>query len=211
LVGAKSASRGFLGCLAVALVLGLGFCTVAGYLALRKTEERVSVRGFEWERTIAVEAERMVRAEAWQSEVPHGARVLSQHRDVRRTERVQTGTRRVKTGTRDLGNGFFEDVYQDQPVYTENPVYDTRVSYEALRWVNDRTARAEGHDRSPHWPDPRLGSRERESGRTESYVVVLEGKKTYRMKLPQPRWESLQEGEQHQAVIRGGSTVVELR
>jgi hypothetical protein len=47
----------------------------------------------------------------------------------------QVGTRRVKAGHRDLGNGFFEDVYSDEPICRERPVYRTRVAYDVQRWL----------------------------------------------------------------------------
>jgi hypothetical protein len=49
------------------------------------------------------------------------------------------GAEQVKAGRRDLGNGFFEDVYRDEPIYRERPVYRTRVSYDVQRWVPDRS------------------------------------------------------------------------
>ncbi|HNV69214.1 MAG TPA: hypothetical protein PKO06_05910 [Candidatus Ozemobacteraceae bacterium] len=42
--------------------------------------------------------------------------------------KVQTGTKQVKTGVRDLGNGFFEDVYKEVPVYDyENETVEEEV------------------------------------------------------------------------------------
>ncbi len=37
----------------------------------------------------------------------------------RYTERVETGTRKVKAGVRDLGNGRFEQLYREEPVYED--------------------------------------------------------------------------------------------
>jgi hypothetical protein len=204
-------SRG--GCLrwVVALaLLALGFCAVASYFAFRKTEETVRVTGFEWTRAIDVEAWRAVRNQAWEGETPAGARVLSRERQVHHAEREQSGTERVKVGKRDLGNGFFEDVYEDRPVYRERPVYGTRVTYELETWVKDRTERASGSDRSPRWPDPGLRGREREAGRHETYVVLLEGRRRYRMELPQERWAALPPGQELRAVVQGGGRVLSL-
>jgi hypothetical protein len=143
--------------------------------------------------------------------VPSGARVVSRSREVHHSEREQTGTERVKVGTRDLGNGFFEDVYEDRPVYSERPVYRERITYEVERWVSERTERAEGRDRSPRWPAPRLRANEREAGRRERYYVVLQGEDTYRMDLPQSRWSSLVQGQSLTAVVRGSDEILELR
>lgn len=210
---AKPAARGT-GCgllVALGLLLALGLCAVAGYFAFRKSEDTVTVVGFEWERTIDVQSFRTVRDSAWEGEAPSGARVVSRSREVHHTDRVQAGTKRVKVGKKDLGNGFFEDVYEDQPVYKEQPVYRQKIAYDVERWVDDRTGRAGGKDQTPRWPDPGLRSREREGARHERYVVLLRGKKDYRMELPLARWAALHPGETLHAVIRGGSTVLEIR
>jgi len=206
--------RGGRGCgvvAAVLLLLALGFCAVASYLAFRKTEETVTVSALEWERTIDVEAWRTVRESAWEGEVPGGARVVGQSREVHHNEREQVGTERVRVGKRDKGNGFFEDVYENRPVYRDRPVYRTKVVYEIERWVHDRAARAAATDASPRWPDPGLRPREREARRSERYVVVLQGGKTYRKELPLDQWSAVRVGQSFHAVIQGGRTVLELR
>jgi hypothetical protein len=194
----------------VLLVLA-AFVVAAAYLGLRRTEETLTVAGFEWERRVAVEAWRTVREQAWEGSVPAGARVVSRRQEVHHTERDQVGTRRVKAGHRDLGNGFFEDVYRDEPVYRERPVYRTRVAYDVQRWVPDRTVRASGQDHAAHWPDPQLRTGEREASRAEKLVVLLNGERTYRMELPEARWAALQPGQAVSAVIRGGRSVLELK
>ncbi|HYG65580.1 MAG TPA: Ran-binding zinc finger domain-containing protein [Thermoanaerobaculia bacterium] len=188
------------------LLLLAGVC----FLETRRTEEPVTVTGFGWERTVEVQAWRTVRDSAWEGEVPAGARVVSRSREVHHTEREQVGTERVKVGTRDLGNGFFEDVYEDRPVYEERPVHRDRVTYEVERWVPVRTERAQGSDRSPSWPALRLGAGEREAGRSERYYVLLQGEDAYRMELPQSRWSSFAEGQSLTAVVQGGDEVLEL-
>jgi hypothetical protein len=135
---------------------------------------------------------------------------VARSREVRSQERHQVGTERVKVGTRDLGNGFFEDVYEHRPVYESRPVYGVKVSYEIERWVSDRTARAAGADQAPRWPDPGLRPREREGSRTESYAVRLRGRREYRMELPLARWASLREGQRLRAVVRGGTRVLSI-
>jgi len=207
---ARSGGRGRV-ILASLLLLVLGFCGYFGYVATRKTEETVRVAGFHWERRVAIEALRTLREEAWQDSVPSGARVVSTKRDVRETEREQVGTERVKVGTRDLGNGFFEDVYEDQPVYKERPIYDQKVSYDIERWVKDREARSAGEDASPRWPELALRPGEREGSRSESCVVLLQGQKTYRMKQPCDGLARFEVGARRHAVIRGGVSVVELK
>ncbi|HVD76938.1 MAG TPA: hypothetical protein VNH43_04980 [Vicinamibacteria bacterium] len=99
----------------------------------------------------------------------------------------------------------------DTAVYHERPVYRTRVRYDVQRWVPDRTVRASGRDHTAHWPDPQLRTGEREASRAERLVVLLDGKRTYRMELPEARWAALQPGQGVSAVIRGGWSVLELK
>jgi len=196
---------------AAGILLALvALASLAAYLALRRTSETLTVAGFEWERSVKVEAWRAVREQAWEGSVPSGARVVSSSREVHHTEHEQVGTHKVKAGRRDLGNGFFEDVYRDEPVYRDRPVYRTRLTYEVQRWVPERTVRASGQDHAARWPDPALRSGEREASRSEKLVVVLSGSRTYRMELPEARWTSLEPGQAVSAVIRGGRSVLEL-
>lgn len=202
------------GCAWVAALVGLlllGFCGLGLWQSLRKTDESVTVAGFEWSRQVKVEALRTVRESAWENELPRGARVVSRTRAVHHTEQVQTGTQRVKTGTRDLGNGFFEDVYEERPVYRSRDVYAQRLTYDIERWVSARNLEARGGDQRPRWPDVRLGRGEREAGREQRYTVVLQGQREYRLDLPEERWAGLRSGQRLQAVVQGGSRVVELR
>ena len=190
----------------LALALGGG----VAWLLLRTTDVAVTVAGFEWERTIEVESLRTVRESAWADQVPSGARTLSRERAVRHHERVQVGTERVKTGVRDLGNGFFEDVYEERPVYRDRPVYEERLTYEVERWRPARRAESRGSDRSPRWPELRLARNEREARRSERLLVLLRGEKEHRLAVPADRWQALAEGQPLTAVVRHGE-VLELR
>jgi hypothetical protein len=210
---ATPVGRGFrLGC-ALLLSLLAGFCAISSYFALRKTNENVTVAGLEWERSITVEAYRTVRDEAWEGELPSGARALSRSRQVHHNEREQVGSERIKVGVKDLGNGFFEDVYESRPVHRERPVYRDRVTFEIERWVQARSERASGADANPRWPPLALARGEREGPRSESYVVVLRGaKRSYRYQVRDPaRFAQFRPAQEFEAVIRGGSTVLELK
>jgi hypothetical protein len=210
--GAPKTGKGCLRWLLWSVLLFILLVGTCGYFGLRETEEPVTVTGFEWQRTIEVEELRTVRESAWEGEVPDGARILSSSREVHHTDREQVGTERVKVGTRDLGNGFFEDVYEDRPVYEESPVYRDKVTYEIERWVTGRTERAAGRDRSPSWPAVRLDGDEREGERSEGYFVLLQGDDgTYRMPMPLQRWSGLAEGQSFTATVQGGDEVLELR
>jgi hypothetical protein len=56
-----------------------------------------------------------------------------------------------------------------------------------------------------------LRTGEREASRAEKLVVVLNGKRIYRMELPETRWASLQPGQAVSAVMRGGWSVLDLK
>jgi hypothetical protein len=181
---------------ALLLAIAIGFC-------FRTKEETLTVVERSWNRSIEVERLGAVRKSDWEGEVPAGARLLGRERAVHHVdkvqtgthqerreveERVQSGTRRVKTGTRDLGNGYFEDVYEDEPVYesrrrtvvesvptyVDRPVYRTKIRYEIDEWSRDRTESASGGGNDPpRWPVLSLGPKEREGKRQESFVVTF--------------------------------------
>jgi hypothetical protein len=162
-------------------------------------ETTATVAGKEWSRAIEVQEYRTVQEEDWS--VPQGGREKRSFRAVRdhrqvldhyesRTrqvsERVQTGTRTYTCGQRDMGNGYFEDVtctepeyttnyrtesYQE-PVYRQEPIYDTKYAYEIERWLPDDTMWARGDAaKEPAWPAVRIGAREREGARIQRYVL----------------------------------------
>jgi hypothetical protein len=155
---------------AVAAVVVL--LAAAAFVLTRGKEATLTLRGGEWSREIRVERQESVRHEAWRDQVPSDARILRTWQAQRSTEKVLVGTERVKTGTKDMGNGFFSDVFEDRPVYKENPVYGTRAEYEALEWKVIRAASAKGGIAdAPTWPDPALAPGEREGARVESAVL----------------------------------------
>lgn len=155
-----------------------------------------------WERVIKVEQLRTVQESAWHNHVPAGARQIRTYSAIRdyvkirvgtdtayrtESEQVQIGTKRVKTGTRDMGNGFFEDVYKERPVYktvtrqvpyevpryATQPVYDTKVEYDIDRWVEAREYSRSGINSPPHWPEFPPKADERPGRRTETYKAVF--------------------------------------
>ncbi len=96
--------------------------------------------------------------------------------------------RDVHCTSRDKGNGLFEDVFEDRPVYktetyTEHepvlarqPVHATKYTYELDKWSHDRDVTAEGVGATePRWPAVDLagagGKKLQEGKRTESYEV----------------------------------------
>jgi hypothetical protein len=153
---------------AVVVAVAVGLFLVLG----RGTETTLRLQDGSWTRGVLVERQELARHEAWLDAVPAGARVLRSWEAQRGSERVQVGTEKVKTGTKDLGNGFFQDVYEDKPVYQDKPVYGTKAEYEILEWKNYRNESTQGGlSDPPIWPDPRLGPGDREGARTETSVL----------------------------------------
>lgn len=186
-----------------------------------------------WERTVVVEQRRVVDGEGWElpdsarvvrqrRRVHHNDEEIvgyrSRTREVPRTERVRdgvetrtrqveervrTGTREYVCGQRDLGNGYFEDIECEEPVYetrtrteryeepsyrevttyetvTEDvpvtrprPVYQTYYTWRVPRWEVVDTLRAQGANPPPAWPDTTLRRGQRIASRREQYTLTL--------------------------------------
>lgn len=229
------------GCLALLmsfLLFILIGCCCSSFFAKDTT---VTVNGFKWERTIEIEKLKTIREKAWEGEVPAGAEVVSRSKEIYKyekvqtgtetktkvvKEKVQTGTKKVKTGVKDMGNGYFEDVYKEEPVYKtvekeetyevpvykEKPLYKQRVTYEIDRWSVVRTEKAKGNDQKASWPRINLRSKEREGKKTETYTVLCTDDKgkslTYNPKNEQ-EWLSIENGKTYKAKA-AFNTVTEL-
>ncbi len=87
------------------------------------------------------------------------------------------------------------ETYQ-APVYRQEPVYDTWLTWEEDHWEVVRTPVAQGGDTTPEWPAVDLHNREREGARTEELVAVLEDEDgRTRMTLPPETWTALDVGD----------------
>ncbi|MGC4113583.1 MAG: hypothetical protein QM765_02740 [Myxococcales bacterium] len=203
----------------VALMCGGGTCVVC-----MPSEKAATLEAMSWERTIEVEKYGTVVKEDWRDEVPSGGRVVSTERRVHHTDKVQTGTKttqvseKVKTGTKtvkvgkkDMGNGYFEDITKEEPVYEnrmvnkevpvyrEDPVYKDWAKYEIEEWHKDRVVRASAADGAPHWPEARLaGDKEREGKKNETYKATFKDEKGKELKwdkVPFDDWKSFKVGQ----------------
>lgn len=233
--------KGLLGCgglVAVVVILFLGL----GIYLTRTHEVPLTVTGVNWERTTEVEQLQTLTEESWVGEVPSDARELSRRREFHHNEKVKTGTRtvtktytekvkvgtkRVKTGTKDLGNGYFEDVYKDEPVYEnrtktrteedpvyrDEPVYKDKVRYQVDRWRTIRTDRTEGADTAPYWPKIPEEAKIREGKKTEKYVVQLKDPKSgkaYQQEVPLTDFPRFRVGSTSRAIINNAGTIKQL-
>jgi hypothetical protein len=214
-----------IGLLAVAAFFVLCIGLVAAFFIFGGREEGATVSGFEWERSVAVEAFQTVEEEDWS--VPEGGRIKSQRQEIQSyvdvldhyetrqrevQEQVQVGTEDYVCGQRDLGNGFFEDVmcqrpiYETQsrtetyeePIYRQEPVFAVLYTYDIDKWTVVRTEEASGQDHSPMWPRSDLGPDEREGERTERYVVYFidENGEIYPWEIALNQWETYEMGQE---------------
>lgn len=212
----------------------------------------MTVAGFSWERTITVEQLRTLTETGWG--IPADGRLITEtqafhhnesvldHYETRQRQvcetvregteteeyqdckQVQTGTESYVCGYRDLGNGNFEEIWCERPIYEQKcapatrlvpkyvkkchdetyqhpiyrqePRYATRYTYKIDRWVVSRTLHAAGEDHNATWPALDLAANERETGRTESYTVVFRDERggSYRYKCGLEEWSSFSEG-----------------
>ena len=208
-----------IGAALVALVIFCGLI-FAGFLIFGGQDVDASVSGFQWARSINVEAFQTVVEEDWS--VPAGGRLLDQRQEIRKYEsvldhyetrqrevQVQVGQETYVCGQRDLGNGFFEDIectdpiYETQTesyeeaVYREEPVYETFYEYEIVKWNVVRSPTESGQDHNAQWPPLDLGETEREGTRSESYTIffVENDNEEYSLDLPFAEWQDYEMGQ----------------
>lgn len=184
--------------------------------------KEVTVQGFKWERSIAVEEQHIYTDDDWN--LPSNARLLYTKKELKGYEPVidhyktvkETKTRRVfdhydyKNSYNDLGNGYFDEktdkvpVYRNEtytdshkePVYRQEPVYATRYYYEYDQWDVINHVSSSGKDQKPYWPDISLKNKQRKGKKRESYSVIVKiGDKNKTYTMDQNEWKSLKLGE----------------
>lgn len=194
-------------------------------LLLQPKEYDITVNELSWERCINVERYQTVKENDWY--LPSGGRLLYTREEYSHSEQVldhyETKTRQVAkerisryetyvSGHRDLGNGYFEEVtsqrpiyetyyeaetYQD-PVYRSEPVYRTKYYYEIDKWLYERSVKTSGTNNSPYWGEPNLASDERTSTKSEKYMVKgidIKTEETISFSLSLEDWSSLNVGQ----------------
>jgi len=200
--------------------------------------ETINVLGFSWERNIEIEEIQTFEEDDW--DLPYGARLLytqeeiSGHKDViahyetvekQVSHDVYDHTDVVVIGTEDLGNGYFEEItdevdvyrteytteYDEEPVYRQDPIYDTKYYYEIDRWVTGRNLSTSGTDKEPFWDDVQIWDDEREGDRTERYSVKVKNEENEieTLSLDYSKWMALENGQTLKVKVVFG-TVVEI-
>ena len=210
--------------LAVILIIALILIGIVTFLNGKKTTGNLLVTDISWTRSVPVEKYQEFREEGWSipsggteisrnQKIHHYDQVLSHYEDVevQRSRQVLDHYETYYTYT-DRGNGSFEQVEHQRPVYkteyyteTESrPVYisvprmATWYVYSIWRWTQSRTATASGADHSPAWPDTNLGENEREGGsRTEEYTFTVQDEKNAKTtwRIAEADWEHISAGD----------------
>ena len=180
----------------IALLIAISFFGI--FSLVRPKEYEITVNKLSWERCIDVERYQTVKENDWN--LPSGGRLLYTRSEYSHSKQVidhyETRTRSVAkerisgyepyvSGTRDLGNGYFEEItserpiyetyYEDEtyqePVYRTEPVYKTKYYYEIDKWLYERSVKTKGNNNSPYWGKTKLDSDERVSSKSETYTV----------------------------------------
>ncbi len=194
------------------------------YMNTSKTSGDNTISALTWERAIQIEQNTEYHESDWT--VPAGASVTDQRRelhhydsvfdhyesyDVQRSRTVVDHYETYYT-TVDLGNGYFEEVPHERPVYTTEyytvteqrpvyrqvPQYQTKYYYNIWRWTPTRQATSSGEGHTAYWPEPDLGADEREGERAAVYRITVTHKKdnsTARYRLAEADWEKLNAGD----------------
>ena len=207
------------------LILALAAVAIAFLLFLNsKTTGSLKVTALNWYRSIAVEQYTSFDESGW--ELPAGAKLTSQKKELLRTDKVVDHyvNRQVQRSRRvidhyetyytysDRGNGTFEEIAHERPVYTTEyytetvrdpvyrdvPRYATKYYYTIWRWVEDHRVEASGTDHEAIWPDPALQENEREGKRNEKYGFTVESEKDHSSKtysLEETEWRKVNVGD----------------
>lgn len=183
--------------LIIALIVGMFFL-------FAPKEEEILIDSFKWDRSIEIERYQAVQESDWT--MPPNARLLysnlefSHYQEVldhyeTKTREVpverQVGTVEVVTGHRDLGNGYFEEITEDQPVYEtfyeteyyeeavykDEPVYLMKYYYEIDKWLYERSVNTNGKDKNAYWGEVKLNDDERVSSKNQTYYIIGTDKK----------------------------------
>lgn len=168
------------------------------FLLFKPKEYEITINELSWERSINIERYQTVQESNWY--LPADGRLIYSYLEYSHSEQVldhyETRTRSIAkerisgyetyvSGYRDLGNGYFEEItsqrpiyetyYEtetyEEPVYRSEPVYRTKYYYEIDKWLYERSVVTTGTDKSPYWGDTHLATDERTSSQTEKYIV----------------------------------------
>lgn len=227
--------------IALAAVLALIVGIVAFAMPKKKT---LKINEMNWAYQIDIESYETVEENDWS--VPDGGRVQYTQEEIHHYDQVfdhyETRTRTyteqvydgedVHTEYIDNGDGTFsehqvstpryrsETRYEDyeEPIYRDEPVYQTKYYYEIEKWIHKRYVETNGSDKNPVWGDVVLADNEREGTRTETYTVeavFVKGRKVkdkvHTYKASKEIWDKLSVGENYKVKIDNDEIIELLR
>lgn len=212
-------------------------CTGLIYAVLPKTKEFIP-QSFEWNYEINVESLETVDESDWtlpsearlkntKQEFHHYQQVLDHYETKTRTYTVQVPDGYdISYSYSDNGDGTFSqhetktpkyrsetktETYQD-PVYRQDPVYQTKYYYEIDKWLHKRYVETSGTDKKPYWGELNLEEKEREGKHKETYHVkgTVKGEiKTY--SCSKEIWEQLEKGGTYKVSVSPGGEIIEIK
>ena len=213
----------------LAVILGL-----VGLIAFFGRKKDVTIDSFRWSRQIEVEESAIEDLSGWtlpsdatlqytKREFHYYTQVLDHYETVavQKSRQVADGGH-YEYDYKDNGNGTYEEVshwvtdytteyytdYEQQAVYRDEPVYDTKYYYKQLVWHYARNVDTEGNDHEPYWGDTNLADNEREGDKTETYYIITQEKDKKKIyELDYDEWSSLKEGDEFKVSAFGGKTV----
>ena len=207
----------------VFLVILLAIVAFFVWMNGNKTSGDLTVTSLAWQRNIQIEENREYSESGWA--LPQGAELTSQQQEIHHYDNVLSHYQDVEVQRsrqvfdhydtyytyEDRGNGTFEQIqHQDpvyrteyytetesQPVYVPVPRYATKYYYKIWRWTPTRVATASGEDHNAAWPDTALGENEREGDRAEAYGFTVQDKdgKSSTYRIAESDWRNLNVGD----------------
>lgn len=207
------------------IVPALALLILALVFIFTPKEEFVTITDLKWEYSVNIEKFETINEDDW--ELPIDARLLYTNTELYGHDQVidhyETKSRQVEktrlsgyenyvSGYRDLGNGYFEEIidqrpiyetyyeieYYEEPVYKNVPIYKTKYYYERDVWNYCRTVKFNGNDKNPKWGEIKVNDLERisQSSKKEKYYVVGVNLKdeTKECEFTFNEWNSLEKG-----------------
>ena len=211
----------------VALIIGLVFL-------LKPKAAEVTVIDKTWERNVVIEEYRTVHEEDWSipiggrqtgshQEIHHYDTVLDHYETVTKSRTVQSGGHYEVTGYQDNGNGTFTEIttyvpdyttetYTEQePVYIQVPVYQTKYEYDIDKWQFDHYETTRGHTDRPYFAETKdLPQDFRTNGTNETYKITATytyKNKSYQkdFKIDFDKWQAISIGDVIPVKIHAGN------
>lgn len=194
----EKSSRGFNIHSIIAFFLIAALIVGMVYVLIPKNE-KITITQFAWERSIEIQRYQPVNESDWS--LPENARLQYTKQEFHHNDKIldhyETKSKSVPikkfshyetevVGYRDLGNGYFEEITSqvpvydteyvtetyEEPVYRYEPVYATKYYYEIDKWLYERTVKTHANDHTPYWGETNLKSDERVSHKSENYTIT---------------------------------------